>query len=375
MSAHTASKKNNELHPVTDEEAAVLAYEDLRNGKSPSTAARHFVQEEFDKVRAGYHSVKSPQQAVAIGLSKARQYGVPLPPYRGKGGTDSDQPRHRSKSRTAEAGKRKRQESNEEEEDEEEEEASPAPKRNRTRRPSVTAPESEKEGEGALSTPGPRRHTRASSHSKAEEAAPKASPPRGRNAKKTKATGTRSKPASPAKATAAKATAAKATAAKATAAKGKATKGKKGAQASPAKSSPAGKPDIISRKEAIADMMHEMGTAPLSKRQKLPPLEASCHIPTIPDDEEAPMEGIRPHMPLLTHEAVHGGMGEAANLHTDAPKVSQLAGRVAGAKRRAAKEGRDPEAAANEARMEVVKLEKESVLEHLVDNSSTQKAV
>jgi Family of unknown function (DUF6496) len=56
------------------------AQEDLREGKSPSTAAGEFVREEIDHVREGKHGVRSPQQAIAIGLSKARRAGVPLPP-------------------------------------------------------------------------------------------------------------------------------------------------------------------------------------------------------------------------------------------------------------------------------------------------------
>lgn len=56
------------------------AQEDLREGKSPSTAAGEFVREEIDHVREGKHGVRSPQQAIAIGLSKARRAGIPLPP-------------------------------------------------------------------------------------------------------------------------------------------------------------------------------------------------------------------------------------------------------------------------------------------------------
>ena len=56
------------------------AKEDLREGKAPSTAAGEFVKEEIEHVRHGKHGVRSPQQAIAIGLSKARRAGVPLPP-------------------------------------------------------------------------------------------------------------------------------------------------------------------------------------------------------------------------------------------------------------------------------------------------------
>lgn len=61
------------------------AKEDLREGKSPTTAAGEFVREEIEHVRRGKHGVRSPQQAIAIGLSKARRAGIPLkPPARGK---------------------------------------------------------------------------------------------------------------------------------------------------------------------------------------------------------------------------------------------------------------------------------------------------
>lgn len=56
------------------------AREDLREGKQPSTAAGEFVREEMEHVREGKHGARSSQQAIAIGLSKARRAGVPLPP-------------------------------------------------------------------------------------------------------------------------------------------------------------------------------------------------------------------------------------------------------------------------------------------------------
>jgi hypothetical protein len=61
------------------------AREDLREGKSPSTAAGEFVREEIEHVREGKHGARSPEQAIAIGLSKARRAGIPLkPPKRGQ---------------------------------------------------------------------------------------------------------------------------------------------------------------------------------------------------------------------------------------------------------------------------------------------------
>jgi len=55
----------------------------LRQGKSPSTAAGEFVREEIEHVREGKHGARSTKQAIAIGLSKARRAGVPLPRKRG----------------------------------------------------------------------------------------------------------------------------------------------------------------------------------------------------------------------------------------------------------------------------------------------------
>lgn len=61
------------------------ARKDKREGKSPSTQAGEFVQEEIRKIRRGRHGARSPQQAIAIGLSEARRAGVALrPPRKGK---------------------------------------------------------------------------------------------------------------------------------------------------------------------------------------------------------------------------------------------------------------------------------------------------
>jgi len=62
------------------------AKEDLREGKKPTTAAGEFVQEEFEHVKEGKHGAASRKQVVAIGLSKARRAGIPVPP-RGKSRT------------------------------------------------------------------------------------------------------------------------------------------------------------------------------------------------------------------------------------------------------------------------------------------------
>src|SRR5664279_790870 len=71
---------------MPDRETIKRAKRDLREGKSPSTAAGEFVRQEIDHIREGKHGARSPQQAIAIGLSKARRAGVKLPPP-GKGKT------------------------------------------------------------------------------------------------------------------------------------------------------------------------------------------------------------------------------------------------------------------------------------------------
>lgn len=48
-------------------------------GKAPTTQAGEFVKEEMEHIRKGKHGARSTKQAIAIGLSKARRAGVPLP--------------------------------------------------------------------------------------------------------------------------------------------------------------------------------------------------------------------------------------------------------------------------------------------------------
>jgi len=61
------------------------AEEDKREGKVPSTQAGEFVREEIHHVREGKHGARSAKQAIAIGLSKARNAGVNLrAPRKGK---------------------------------------------------------------------------------------------------------------------------------------------------------------------------------------------------------------------------------------------------------------------------------------------------
>lgn len=55
------------------------AQQDAEEGKSPSTQAGQFVREEIHHVREGKHGVRNSEQAIAIGLFKARKAGVKLP--------------------------------------------------------------------------------------------------------------------------------------------------------------------------------------------------------------------------------------------------------------------------------------------------------
>jgi hypothetical protein len=69
---------------MPEKETIERARKDAREGKAPSTQAGEFVREEFEHIREGKHGARSTEQAIAIGLSKARRAGVKLPPP-GKG--------------------------------------------------------------------------------------------------------------------------------------------------------------------------------------------------------------------------------------------------------------------------------------------------
>src|SRR5216117_2665101 len=88
---------------MPEEEAEERAHEDEREGKSPSTQAGEFVREEMEHIREGKHGAASTEQAIAIGLSKARRAGVKLPPP--KKGTASEKTR-KSSNRAVAAGAR-----------------------------------------------------------------------------------------------------------------------------------------------------------------------------------------------------------------------------------------------------------------------------
>src|SRR5438093_11491445 len=85
-----------------EEEAIERAREDAREGKAPSTQAGEFVREEMEHIREGEHGARSPEQAIAIGLSKARRAGVKLPPpKRGQGRTNRQAQRDIARGRAA----------------------------------------------------------------------------------------------------------------------------------------------------------------------------------------------------------------------------------------------------------------------------------
>ena len=85
---------------MPEEETVERAREDEREGLSPSTQAGEFVREEMEHIREGKHGARSPQQAIAIGLSKARRAGVKLPPpKRGKARTKRQAKRDLAKGR------------------------------------------------------------------------------------------------------------------------------------------------------------------------------------------------------------------------------------------------------------------------------------
>jgi len=91
---------------MPEEEVIERAREDAREGKSPSTQAGEFVREEMEHIREGEHGARSPEQAIAIGLSKARRAGVKSPPpKRGEQRTKRQAKRDLAKGR---AGTRKK---------------------------------------------------------------------------------------------------------------------------------------------------------------------------------------------------------------------------------------------------------------------------
>lgn len=70
---------------MPDKQILAKAKRDLKEGKSPTTAAGEFVHQEIEHVREGKHGARSAKQAIAIGLSEARRAGIPVkPPAKGR---------------------------------------------------------------------------------------------------------------------------------------------------------------------------------------------------------------------------------------------------------------------------------------------------
>src|ERR1700739_2982185 len=77
-----------------------------RKAKSQSTKAGGYVREEIEHVREGKHGARSPKQAIAIGLSKARRAGVKLqPPEKGQ---TSERTRHSAQRELSRSRSRRR---------------------------------------------------------------------------------------------------------------------------------------------------------------------------------------------------------------------------------------------------------------------------
>jgi len=91
---------------MPEEQVVERAKRDKEEGKSASTQAGEFVREEMHHIREGKHGARSPQQAIAIGLSKARRAGVDLPPSQGASEKTRKQARREMKT-AKRAGKHK----------------------------------------------------------------------------------------------------------------------------------------------------------------------------------------------------------------------------------------------------------------------------
>ena len=83
------ARRESQGGDMPEKETLRRARADKRAGKSASTQAGEFVREEIHHVREGKHGARSPQQAIAIGLSKARRAGVKVgkPPRSAKAST------------------------------------------------------------------------------------------------------------------------------------------------------------------------------------------------------------------------------------------------------------------------------------------------
>jgi Family of unknown function (DUF6496) len=134
---------------MPDKATLARARKDKRQGKSASTQAGEFVHEEIEHIRAGRHGARSTEQAIAIGLSKARRAGVKLAPPRE--GTTSVAAREQAK-RDIERGKHP--------------DKAPNPKRSRAMKMKL-----KREGHQIVSTLALARHARSIARAKAKSKA------------------------------------------------------------------------------------------------------------------------------------------------------------------------------------------------------------
>src|SRR5439155_17592884 len=93
-------------YTMPEKETIERAHKDAAQGKSASTQAGEFVREEMHHVREGKHGARSPKQAIAIGLSKARRAGVKLQAPRA--GKASPQTRRKAARDVAKGRRRRR---------------------------------------------------------------------------------------------------------------------------------------------------------------------------------------------------------------------------------------------------------------------------
>ena len=91
---------------MPEKETLERAQRDAAQGKSASTQAGEFVREEMHHIRQGKHGARSPKQAIAIGLSKARRAGVKLGAP--KPGTTSSATRRKAQRDLSRSGRRRK---------------------------------------------------------------------------------------------------------------------------------------------------------------------------------------------------------------------------------------------------------------------------
>jgi Family of unknown function (DUF6496) len=90
---------------VPEKKTIDRAKQDKAEGKAPTTQAGEFVREEIEHIREGKHGARSPKQAIAIGLSKARRAGVDLPPPKKEKASEATRKRAKRDLETGKSGK------------------------------------------------------------------------------------------------------------------------------------------------------------------------------------------------------------------------------------------------------------------------------